>query len=169
MSENTVFRTEGQELVMERVFHAPRELVFQAFTQAEHLKHWWGPQGWELPYCTVDLQPGGVWHYCMKCVDPAQGDFYGMESWGKAVYETIEAPEKLGYTDYFSDAEGTVNEELPSAKNELTFVEENGNTRLISVTRYTSAEELAKVLEMGMEQGIKETWDRAETYLQTLK
>ncbi|GAA0134512.1 hypothetical protein YSY43_13520 [Paenibacillus sp. YSY-4.3] len=46
---------------------APRDLVFQMFKEAEHLKRWWGPKGWEI--CNVDFRPGGVRHYCMKCVD----------------------------------------------------------------------------------------------------
>lgn len=43
-------------LVLERVFQAPRELVFKAFSEAEHLKHWWGPKGWTLPVCNVDFR-----------------------------------------------------------------------------------------------------------------
>ncbi len=64
MSNNTmVSRVEnGQVLVLERVFDAPRDLVFSMFKEAEHLKHWWGPRGWEIPSCTVDFRPGGVWH-----------------------------------------------------------------------------------------------------------
>lgn len=79
-------------LVLERVFNAPRELVFKMFKEPEHLKHWWGPKGWELPVCNIEFRPGGVWHYCMKCFDRNQGEFYGMESWGKAVYKEIVEP-----------------------------------------------------------------------------
>lgn len=49
---------DGNTLVLERVFQAPRELVFKAFSEAEHLKHWWGPKGWTLPVCNVDFRPG---------------------------------------------------------------------------------------------------------------
>ncbi|MFD1776938.1 SRPBCC domain-containing protein [Paenibacillus rhizophilus] len=169
MTNKMVTRVEGQELVLERVFDAPRELVFKAFSEAEHLKHWWGPRGWTLPVCNVDFRPGGVWHYCMKCVDEKQGDFYGMESWGKAVYQEISEPETIVYTDYFSDAEGNVTEGMPSSHITMTFVEHEGKTKVISRGRFESAEALKTVMDMGMEQGITETWDRLEEYLPSIK
>lgn len=163
-----ITKVEGKELILERVFNAPRELVFQAFSQAEHLKHWWGPRGWTVTVCTVDFRPGGVWHYCMKCVDEKQGDFFGFESWGKAVYQEIEDGEKIVYVDYFSDAEG--NEAgLPSARVTMTFVDHEGKTKLISRAEYESAEALKTVMEMGMEQGITETWDRLDEHLQSIR
>ena len=105
-------RTEGHVLILERVFDAPHDLVFAMFKEPEHLKRWWGPRGWELPVCDLDFRPGGVWHYCMKCVE--QGEYFGMESWGKGVYKEIVEPEKIVYTDYFSDADGNTNEEMSS-------------------------------------------------------
>jgi uncharacterized protein YndB with AHSA1/START domain len=152
-------------LVLERVFDAPRELVFTMFSQAEHLMHWWGPRGWELPVCTVDFRPGGVWHYCMKCVDASQGEFYGMESWGKAVYKRIVEPESIAYTDYFSDADGNENEALPSTEVTIDFIDLGGKTKIVSRSAYVSAEALQKVMDMGMLQGITETWDRLEERL----
>ncbi|WP_025689925.1 SRPBCC domain-containing protein [Paenibacillus zanthoxyli] len=169
MPNEMITRVEGQELVLERVFDAPRELVFKAFSEAEHLKHWWGPRGWTLPVCTVDFRPGGVWHYCMKCVDEKQGDFYGMESWGKAVYHDIVEPEKIVYTDYFSDAEGNVAEGMPSSDTTMEFIEQDGKTKIISRSRFESAEALKTVMDMGMEQGITETWDRLAEYLPSVK
>ena len=88
---------EEQILVLERTFDAPRDLVFAMFKEPEHLKHWWGPNGWDLPVCQMDFRPGGIWHYCMKCMDQNQSEFYGMESWGKAVYKDIDEPEKIIY------------------------------------------------------------------------
>lgn len=155
----------GKELVLERVFKAPRSLVFGAFTQAEHLRHWWGPRGWELTHCSVDLRPGGRWHYCMKCVDENQGEFYGMESWGLGVYDEIAAPERLVYTDYFSDSQGGVNEAMPATQAILTFEDAPGGTRVVSRSIYTSEEALKTVLDMGMLQGISETWDRLGEFL----
>jgi uncharacterized protein YndB with AHSA1/START domain len=152
-------------LVLERVFDAPRELVFKMFSQPEHLVHWWGPRGWELPVCTVDFRPGGVWHYCMKCVDRNQGEFYGMESWGKAVYKRIVEPESIAYTDYFSDADGNENEALPSTEVTIDFIDLGGRTRIVSRSAYVTAEALQKVMDMGMLQGITETWDRLEERL----
>ncbi|NGZ76414.1 SRPBCC domain-containing protein [Saccharibacillus alkalitolerans] len=165
MTEMTA-RTEGLEFVLERVFQAPKEKVFAAFTQCEHLKHWWGPRGWELTACTLDLRPEGVWHYCMTCRDESQGDFFGMESWGKGVYREIDAPNFFVYTDYFSDAEGGINAELPPSDVTMIFEEaEGGGTLVKARTKYDSEESLKTVIEMGMEQGVRETWDRLEEYL----
>ncbi len=77
---------DGKVLRMEWVCEAPRDSVFAAFTEKEQLEAWWGPEGWETIIKTFEFQPDGVWHYCMRCVDPTQGDFYGMESWGKAIF-----------------------------------------------------------------------------------
>lgn len=169
MLNKMISKVEDQELTLERVFDAPRELVFKAFSEAEHLKHWWGPRGWTLTVCNVDFRPGGIWHYCMKCIDENQGDFYGYESWGKAVYQEIVEVEKIVYVDYFSDAEGNEKEEMPSCKVTITFVEHEGKTKLVSRAQYASAEELKAVLDMGMEQGITETWDRLAEHLQSLQ
>jgi uncharacterized protein YndB with AHSA1/START domain len=156
-------------LVLERIFDAPRDLVFKMFKEPEHLKRWWGPRGWEIPVCTVDFRPGGVWHYCMKCVDQNQGQFFGMESWGKGVYKEIIEPEKIVYTDYFSDAEGNLNDSMPSTKITLEFIDLGGKTKLINRAEYVSAESLKNVMDMGMLQGITETWDRLNELVESLK
>ncbi|WP_216326762.1 SRPBCC domain-containing protein [Deinococcus aestuarii] len=158
---------ESRVLVLERVFKAPRELVFGAFSQAEHLRQWWGPRGWEVPFCTVDFRPGGRWHYCMRCTDKTQGEFYGMESWGLGIYREIEVPARLSLTDSFSDAEGNVNETMPSTLSTLTFETVEGGTRVVNRAVYDSEEALRTVMEMGMVQGVTETWDRLAEYLET--
>ncbi len=166
---NMTTKVEGNVITLERVFNAPRELVFKAFSEAEHLKHWWGPRGWELTVCHIDFRPGGIWHYCMKCVDQNQGDFFGYESWGKAVYNAIVSNESIEYVDYFSDAEGNENSEMPSTLVRLTFEEAGeGKTRLINQGTYVSEEALKAVIDMGMEQGVTETWDRLGEHLETL-
>jgi uncharacterized protein YndB with AHSA1/START domain len=153
--------------VMERVFDAPRELVFEAYSTAEHLKNWWGPKGWTLPFCEVDFRPGGTWLYCMKGpVGSEDGEM--MESWGKAVYQEIIEPERIVYKDTFVDSDGSRVEGTPEMLITVEFVEEKGKTRLISKTLFESAEQLQQVLEMGMEQGFSETLDRLEAYLANL-
>ncbi|WP_028559945.1 SRPBCC domain-containing protein [Paenibacillus pinihumi] len=168
MANKMTFTVDGSVLIMEREFKAPRELVFEAHSTAEHLSAWWGPRGWTLSACTVDFRPGGIWHYCMKCIDKNQGDFFGFESWGKAVYKEIVTSEKIVYTDYFSDAGGNEAEGMPASEIAVTFEQLEGNrTRMVSRARYESEEALKKVVEMGMEQGISETSDRLEEYLES--
>lgn len=162
----TTHRAEGDTvLVLERVFDAPRALVFEMFKYPEHIKRFWGPRGWDVPVCTVDFTPGGTWHYCMKCVDEKMGDYYGMEAWGKAVYREIDEPTHLAYTDYFCDADGTVNPDLPVTEVVMEFLDLGGKTKLVSRSTYASAEALGTVMDMGMLQGIAETWDRLEERL----
>ncbi|MDR0269369.1 SRPBCC domain-containing protein [Paenibacillus sp.] len=143
--------------------------VFKVFSEAEHLKQWWGPRGWVLTVCDIDFREGGSWHYCMKCSDPNQGDFYGFESWGKGVYREIVEGEKIVYTDYFSDADGNESEGMPSTLITLTFEEFEGKTKIVNRAVYDSAESLKKVLDMGMEQGFTETWDRLAEHLQAVQ
>lgn len=89
----------GDLLFITRTFEAPRELVFRAWTEPERLTSWWGPDGFTLPVCTVDLRPGGILHYCMRSPD-------GKDYWGRAVYQEIVPAERLVYTDSFSDPQG---------------------------------------------------------------
>ena len=87
--------------VISRVFDAPSERVWKAWTDAAELKKWWGPQGFKLHTCKVDLRPGGVFHYGMTAPD-------GTEVWGKFTYRSIEAPKKLLFVVSFSDPKGGV-------------------------------------------------------------
>ncbi|WP_428194442.1 SRPBCC domain-containing protein [Deinococcus saxicola] len=129
------------------------------------MRHWWGPRGWEVTHCTVVLRPGDKWHYCMKCVDRNQGDFHGMESWGLAIYDEIVAPERLVYTDYFSDAEEAMNTDLPTSQTTLIFVDLGDSTQIISCSMYGTEDALKTVMDMGMLQGITQTWDRLAEHL----
>ncbi len=82
-----------------RVFDAPRERVWQAWTEPERLKQWWSPPGFTTHTCKVDLRPGGVFLYGMKAPD-------GTEVWGRFIYREIVAPEKLVFIVSFSDPQG---------------------------------------------------------------
>ena len=101
----------------------------------------------------------------MKCVDENQGEFYGMESWGKAVYRDIDEPQTIAYTDYFSDAKGNENEAMPETEVTMAFINLSDKMKLVSRSEYVSAEALKTVMDMGMLQGITETWDRLEERL----
>jgi len=163
-----IMKTSGQELILERIFDAPRELVFEAFSTAEHLMRWFGTTGWPLIVCNLDFRPGGVWHYCMKCVDQSQ-EYYGQESWGKSVFLEIIEPERIVYTDAFSDAEGHVNENMPEARITMDFIALDGRTKLVSRTLYASEDALKSVLAMGMVQGITSTWNQLADFLAELQ
>jgi uncharacterized protein YndB with AHSA1/START domain len=91
----------GQGLVVTRVFDAPRELVFEAWTEPEHLKRWWGPKGFTMPFCEVDLREGGVVFLCMRSSE-------GRDFWTRGVFREIVVPERLVVAYSFADAEGNV-------------------------------------------------------------
>jgi uncharacterized protein YndB with AHSA1/START domain len=91
--------TAANEFVISRVVNAPAALVFKAWTDLESLRKWWGPKGFEMHSCTLDLRPGGVFHYGMT----APG---GGEMWGKMTFREIVPPEKLVFVVSFSDKEG---------------------------------------------------------------
>lgn len=154
--------TGERELVLTRTFDAPRELVFAAYSSCEHLSNWWGPRAWPMEECTMDFRVGGVWHYCLR--GPNEGD----ESWGKAVFDEIVEPERIAYTDAFSDSEGNVNEQMPQTKSSVELTDVDGRTRLTLRAEYPTPEDLEQVLEMGMEAGITETLDRLEEHLADL-
>ncbi len=153
--------TKGRELIMSRTFDAPRELVFDAYSSCEHLKHWWGPKEWPMHECTMDFREGGSWHYCLR--GPNEGD----ESWGIATYKEIHKPEKLVYKDHFSDKEGNINEEMPGMLITVRFIEENGQTRLQSTTLFDSEETLKSIMEMGVVEGMNSSLDRLDEFLTT--
>jgi len=155
--------TGERELVITRIFDAPRELVFDAYSDCEHLKQWWGPRQWPMAECTLDFREGGVWHYCLR--GPNEGD----ESWGKAVYREIVKPERIVYNDHFCDKDGNINEDMPQILMTFEFAESEGKTKLTSRAQYPTASDLKTVLDMGMVEGITETLDRLEEHLAAIQ
>jgi len=87
------------QIKLTHTFDAPRELVFQAFTTAEHLRNWWGPEGWAFDVAASDFRSGGVFHYSQK---PEDGDIM----WVKFEYSEVVPPEKIVYTSFFADEDG---------------------------------------------------------------
>jgi uncharacterized protein YndB with AHSA1/START domain len=129
MAPNRPSSARPDEFVISRVFEAPRELVWQAFTQCEHLMQWWGPKGFKMLSCNLDLRPGGVFHYALQSPD-------GQTMWGKFIYCEIVAPERLVHIVSFSDERQGVSRHPMSPSWPLqtlatgTFDAHGGNTKL---------------------------------------
>jgi uncharacterized protein YndB with AHSA1/START domain len=108
---------------------APRELVWQAWTECEHLMHWWGPVGFTMRQCTIDVRPGGLFHYRMT--GPA-----GQEMWGRWVIREATRQERLVFVNSFSDEQANVvpvpfEEDWPAEiLSTVTFSDHGGGTRL---------------------------------------
>ncbi|MCR8657130.1 SRPBCC family protein [Paenibacillus endoradicis] len=157
-------RVKGNALHLEQIFPASPDLVYNAFTDKDILSQWWGPNGWGLTFCEVDLQPGGAWHFCMTCQDESK-DYFGQQSWGKAIYVEIDAPNKLVYRDCFSDAEGNIDPNMPETLVTLTFEQQAKYTKVRSTAEFPTKEDLDQVMQMGLVVGITETWSKLDRYL----
>lgn len=161
----------SKEFVIKRVFDAPRELVWKAFTESQHLKHWWGPKGFKMLTCSIDLRPDGVFHYGMQAPN-------GSEMWGKWVFREIVPPEKLVIVISFSDKNGGMTRHPFASDWPLqmlgtsTFTAQDGKTLLTTRTVALNPTEIERqTFEAGfdgMEQGFSGTWDQLEAYLKTL-
>ena len=88
-----------REVVITRVFDAPRDLVWKAWTEPEHLMRWWGPEHFTAPMCRVDLRMGGKFVYCMRSPE-------GQDFWNTGVFFRIATPEIIVCTMSFADEHG---------------------------------------------------------------
>lgn len=161
-AKNFSSRVEGLELIIERSFNAPKELVFSMFIDADHISRWFGPAGWKTTVYEMELIPGGVWHYCMRSPD-------GEEAWGKAIYREISPPDRLVYVDMFSDEQGNEAAGMPSMLISTVFSSDGDGSKLVSHTKFESQEELQKIIDMQAVEGIVETYDRLDSYLNGLQ
>ena len=170
--KNNANKSAESEFVITRVFNAPMSLVWKAHTEPERLAQWWGPKGFKMLVATIDLRPGGMFHYGMESPD-------GHQMWGRFVYREIVPETKLVFVVSFSDEKGGVIRH-PMAPNwpletlnTMTLSEHNGKTTMtitggpINATEeerntYNSAFE-------GMNQGFKGTYDQLDEYLATQK
>jgi uncharacterized protein YndB with AHSA1/START domain len=139
-----------QTMITTRIFDAPREVVFQAWTDPKQLQRWWGPKGFTNPVCEVDARPGGAIRIHMRAPD---GTVYPMTG----VFHEVVVPERLVFTSSALDANGNP---LFEVLNTVTFAEEGGKTKLtvhasVSKVIGDAAPHLA-----GMEQGWSMTLDR---------
>ena len=166
MSETTfTVQDDEKTLVVERLFQAPKSKVWAAWTNPELFVKWWGPRGWSTTVKHQDFTEGGYLLYGMKCEDPEQKEWYGKFSWGKSTYKRITPEDGFSYTDEFTDENGAPAPAMPAMDITLELREENGATRLVSITKFPSAEALKQTVEMGMKEGLTQTWDRLEEML----
>lgn len=146
-----------REIEIARDFHAPRPLVFEAFTKPELVRRWLlGPPGWTMPVCEIDLRPGGAYRYVWSKE--------GVKDMGiGGVFREIEAPGRVVATERFDDAW------YPGeALNRTVFVEQGGITRTTITVLYESMEARDTALRSGMEDGMAAGYNRLEELLSSL-
>jgi len=134
-----------REVAWTRTFAAPRERVFRAFTEPEHVRRWLlGPEGWTMPVCEMDLRVGGGWRYVWR-----NGD--GVEFAIEGVFREIERPARLVYTESMMGSE---------ALQTIVLTEEDGVTTMVSSLLYGSRAERDAAVATGMAEGSSQSYDR---------
>jgi uncharacterized protein YndB with AHSA1/START domain len=142
------------EILLTRVFDAPRRLVFEAMIKPEHVRRWWGPRGTSLSACEIDLRPGGAWRLVLRMGN-------GQEVVFKGVYIEIVPPERLVSTECFDEPSVGRPEWLST----ITLEEHDGKTTFTNRILHKSTETRNGQLGSGMEKGAGETFDRLAEYL----
>ena len=135
-----------REIVLTQAFDAPRRMVFDAFTKPELLKRWFGPRGWSLVVCEVDLKVGGGFRFVLRGPD-------GREMGMRGVYREIVPPERSVHMESFDDYPG-------ESQVTTVLVEQGGKTTLTATVLYESREIRDAVIQSGMEHGAAESYDK---------
>ena len=147
----TVTTPSDREVMMTRVFDAPRTMVFDAFTKPELLKRWFGPRGWSLVVCEGGFTTGSNWRFVLRGPD---GSDMGMSG---TVRESVR-PERVVHTESFDDYPG-------EALVTTLFAEKGGRTTVTITVRYESRQIRDAVVASGMEHGAAESYDKLAEYL----
>lgn len=151
----TVSTPSDLEIRMQRDFDAPRDLVFTAFSKAEHVQHWWGQAGSTLVVCDMDFRPGGAWRFVERDKNGAEWGFRGE-------VREITPPERIVQTFEFEGMPGHISTET------LVLEDLHPGTRLTVTSVFASKEDRDGMLQSDMETGAAESYDRLEDYLKTL-
>ncbi|GLX69642.1 SRPBCC domain-containing protein [Paenibacillus glycanilyticus] len=165
-------RSHSFEISMTRVFNAPRELVFKAWTEIDHFAKWWGPQGVALEIVKMDAQSGGGFLGIQTSPDGNQ------VMWTKFVYQEVVEPERVTYIRSFSDEQGnTVRSPFTMSwpleiMNSISLEDDEGNTVLklkgYPVNALAEEQETYKVAATRLQQDLESTFDRLANYLALL-
>jgi uncharacterized protein YndB with AHSA1/START domain len=136
--------------VVTRLFDAPRVLVFEAWTKAEHVTHWWDPSGVPLAVCEIDLRPNGAFRWVNRAPDGGEGHSF------TGIYREIVQPEKL----VFTGAAGFAS---------LVFTEEGQKTKLSMTIECATKQDRDALLQMRVDAGTAQTLENLAAYLTTIK
>lgn len=145
-----------REISITRVFNAPRSLVWDAWTQPQHIVHWWGPNGFTNTIYEMEVKPGGVWRFMMHGPD-------GIDYPNKITFSKVEKPERLEYR-HGDDVEGGMYFDVT-----VVMLEKNGKTELTMRMLFPTKEERDMVVEKyGAIEGNNQTMNKLEAYLKKM-
>ena len=150
MATGNIMANEEQVLVLTRVFDAPRELVFKAWTDPKRVAQWWGPHGFTNPVCELDVRPGGAILIHMRGPD---GTVYPMTG----IYQEVAEPERIVFTSAALDGDGNPLFEVLTT---VTFAEQGGKTKQILRARVIKRTAQAAPYLKGMEAGWTQSLER---------
>jgi len=162
-----------REFVITRLLDAPRALVFKAWTDPAHMKHWWGPHNFEIPVCRMDVRPGGAYRIVMRGAD-------GVDYPVKGIYREITPPERLVMTMDVSEHSKEWHDHVkpnrrPDETNPagemlmtVTFKEVAGKTELTIRVLFESVEIRNSMVKMGMTEGWTQSLERLESELKKM-
>jgi uncharacterized protein YndB with AHSA1/START domain len=145
------------EILISRTFNAPRDLVFEAMTKPEHVRHWYGCAEMKMTVCEIDLRVGGKWRYALRMPDGSEHAFSG-------AYREIDPPAGLVSTESYENI-GPGHEMVAT----VTLEEKNGRTLFKNRLTYQSKADRDGHLGSGMERGMNESFDRLEAVALTAK
>lgn len=148
-NERTTAWADGTDLVMERIFEAPRELVWTVMNDPDRVTHWWGPIGYTTTVEEMDVRPGGRWRWINHTTGGEDAPF-------KGEYLEVEPPSRTVRTFIF-DVPGFDDRAAVEA---MVLEDLGGRTKVTARTRFPSVEDLEGALSMGMIRGALETYDR---------
>lgn len=154
--ERATITTDGAEMVITRTFPATADLVFEAMTNPEHIRRWWGAGHGEMTVCEVDLREGGAWHFAQRA------DSTGEEVSFSGHYTSIDRPGRLVHTERFDNIDS------PYSVIDTTYTEADGSTTLRAVITYDSPETVQAVIDSGMEHGLQSSYDAIDDVLAEL-
>jgi len=147
-----IVKPKEKKIIIERILNAPRELVFKAYTEPEHIKKWWGPRELTTTIDKMEVKPGSVWRFI-------QHDARGNEFAFNGVYKEIIVPEKIVSTFEFEGTPGQVLVQI------VSFENLKGKTKLTTTSLYESLKDLEGMLGSGMEKGSTESMERLSELL----
>lgn len=155
----STIETRDNAFIAKRVFNAPPQVVFDVYTQPEHIPHWWGLEASKMIVCDVDLTVGGAWRYATREEDGSEVAFGGE-------YREITPPSRIVYTEFY---------DVPEYRDTISLVtvdftaQADGGTLMTMQVDYPSAEVLEMVLQTGMADGMEISFSRLDARLDTLQ
>lgn len=148
----------GKTILVTRIFNAPANTVWKAWTDSHILDQWWAPKPWKAETKSMDFSVGGHWLYAM--VSPE-----GAKHWSRIDYREIDAPTSFTVDNYFCDESGTKNEAMPTMLWNNNFAAIDGGTRVIVKISFNKETDMKTIVEMGFEGGFTMGLNNLEEYL----